>query len=195
MTARALEIDGHTTHEFSGRWETAAGDVTRYRLEVIATDVADVVRSAGGWLFDRARSGWDVNVLVARPSDVRALRILGVHTGPLETTAQSAATWPRAQAIAVAADAFNADARVREIVASALERGLTEVTLWGDAWPAELHRRAGEVRHHLSAAARAFKSHAVAAARLPSDPIGGSERFRSGSQWCRTYETDLVPVG
>lgn len=35
-----------------------------YRLDVIATDVADVVRSAGGWLYDRVGAGWEVNVLV-----------------------------------------------------------------------------------------------------------------------------------
>jgi len=30
----------------------------RYRLDVVAADVADVVRFAGGWLFDRAMAGW-----------------------------------------------------------------------------------------------------------------------------------------
>ena len=32
----------------------------RYRLDVVAAGVADVVRFAGGWLFDRAMAGWDV---------------------------------------------------------------------------------------------------------------------------------------
>jgi uncharacterized membrane protein len=30
------------------------------RHDVIASTIADVVRSAGGWLFDRAMVGWDV---------------------------------------------------------------------------------------------------------------------------------------
>jgi len=35
------------------------------------------VRSAGGWLCDRARAGWDVNVLVADGGDPQPLMILG----------------------------------------------------------------------------------------------------------------------
>ncbi|WP_343575423.1 hypothetical protein [Mycobacterium sp.] len=49
----------------------------RYRLDVVAADVADVVTFAGGWLFDRAMAGWDVTVLVADHVDERPLRILG----------------------------------------------------------------------------------------------------------------------
>ena len=36
----------------------------RYRLDVVAGSVVDVVRFAGGWLFDRAMAGWDVSVLL-----------------------------------------------------------------------------------------------------------------------------------
>src|SRR6201999_4509172 len=44
----------------------------RYRLDVVAADVADVVKFAGGWLFDRAMAGWDVTVLlVDHPENVR----------------------------------------------------------------------------------------------------------------------------
>jgi hypothetical protein len=32
---------------------------------VVAADVIDVVKFAGGWLFDRAMAGWDVTVLDA----------------------------------------------------------------------------------------------------------------------------------
>src|SRR3546814_1101974 len=35
----------------------------RYRLDVVAPTVAEVVRNAGGWLVDRAMAGWDVTVL------------------------------------------------------------------------------------------------------------------------------------
>ena len=49
----------------------------RPRLTVLAPSVVEVVRSAGGWLFDRAMAGWDVTVITSDHSDSRPLRILG----------------------------------------------------------------------------------------------------------------------
>ncbi len=40
----------------------------------------DAVRSAGGWLCDRVRAGWNVTVTVPDGADVRPLTILGVAT-------------------------------------------------------------------------------------------------------------------
>ena len=51
----------------------------RYRVDVVAADVADVVKFAGGWLFDRAMAGWDVTVLLVDHPDERPLQILGAH--------------------------------------------------------------------------------------------------------------------
>src|SRR5439155_14971420 len=56
----------------------------RYRLDVVAADVVDVVKFAGGWLFDRAMAGWDVTVLLVDHPDERPLQILGAHTIDLE---------------------------------------------------------------------------------------------------------------
>ncbi|MBV9351060.1 MAG: hypothetical protein JOZ23_05930, partial [Mycobacterium sp.] len=56
----------------------------RYRLDVVAADVIDVVKFAGGWLFDRAMAGWDVTVLVADHPDDRPLKVLGAQTLDLE---------------------------------------------------------------------------------------------------------------
>jgi hypothetical protein len=62
-----------------------------------------------------------------------------------------------------------------------LKRGLTEVTVWGKEWPAELGRQADSVQHRVSAAARAFKSHALVAADV-SDAVAPSETlFRIGT--------------
>ncbi|MBV8966622.1 MAG: hypothetical protein JO191_10650 [Mycobacteriaceae bacterium] len=168
---------------------------TRYRLDVLAASVEDVVRSAGGWLFDRAMAGWEVNLLVTEPCDTRRLRILGINTVALQPTFASTPDFPRVHAIAVAADVLAADKRLRQKVIVALDRGVTEVTLWGDDWPPAVHRRAGEVVHRLSTAARAFKSHALAGTRPPAEPANDTERFRSGSRWYPPYEPDLLPVG
>lgn len=173
---QAFDLDDRHAESSGSTW-------TRYRLDVIASSVDDLVRSAGGWLFDRSMAGWQVSLRLAEPLDARPLKILGINTvGP-------AANQPRPQAIAVSADVFNTDERVRANVVAALERGLTEVTLWGDPWPPEFHPGAQAVEHRLSAAARAFKSHAVSAS------VTGTERFRSGSRWIPPYEPDLTPIG
>jgi hypothetical protein len=172
----------------------SAGRLLRYQLDVIASDIADVVRWAGGWLCDRAMAGWDVNVLVADHRDARPLHILGVRTLP-ETEFESTETRPPTQALAVAADMFSSHAWVRQNVAVAIERGLTEVILWGDTRPAELGHRVRPVEHRLSLAARALKARALAAAGAPPDWADRTENFRSGVRWCPTVDSDLTPVG
>jgi hypothetical protein len=167
----------------------------RYRLDVVATDVADVVRFAGGWLFDRAMAGWDVTVLVADHPDDRPLQILGVQVLDLECALATAGHRPPPQTLAAAADLFDCDSRVREGVVQALDQGATEVTLWGQTWPAELDDTVGLVEHRLSAAAHAFKSQALAAAGISPAGIGAIERFRSRVMTSPSVEADLVPSG
>jgi hypothetical protein len=167
----------------------------RYRLDVVATDVADVVRFAGGWLFDRAMAGWDVTVLVADHPDDRPLQILGVQVLDLECALATAGHRPPPQTLAAAADLFDCDSRVRQGVVQALDQGGTEVTLWGQTWPAELDDTVGLVEHRLSAAAQAFKSHALAAAGISPAGIGAIERFRSRVMTSPSVEADLVPSG
>ncbi|GAB7146686.1 hypothetical protein [Mycobacterium riyadhense] len=166
----------------------------RYRLDVVAPSVADVVQFAGGWLFDRAMAGWDVTVLVADPADDRPLQILGVQTLDLEDALASVSTRPRPQALAAAADLVGCDSRVRRGVLGALNHGVTEVTLWGQTWPAELDDSVGQVAHQLSMAARTFKAQAMAAAALPQTSIGLTEIFRSGLMACPSVAADLVPA-
>jgi hypothetical protein len=169
----------------------------RYRLDVVAADVVDVVRFAGGWLYDRAMAGWDVTVLLTdladRPDD-RPLQILGVQVLDLEDALASVGTRPRPQALAAAADLFGCDPRVRQGVLQALDHGVTEVTLWGETWPAELDDSVGLVQHRLSMAAQMFKGQALAAAAVPQSLIGHIEIFRSGLLTCPSVAADLVPA-
>jgi hypothetical protein len=153
---------------------------TRYRLDVIAQTVQDVVKSAGGWLFDHRMAGWDVTVAVCEGGDFRPLQILGVDA--LELNSGSWQERPSPQCLAVAADLFHRNERVRHGVFQALEHGLPEVTVWGEPWPEELHRSIGQVRHRLSNAARVFKSHALAAAHEPGVvSVGDAETFQCGN--------------
>ncbi len=169
----------------------------RYRLDVVASGVVDVVRFAGGWLFDRAMAGWDVTVLLtdlADHPDERPLQILGAQTLDLEDALASVETRPRPQALAAAADLLGCDPRVRRGVLQALDHGVTEVTLWGESWPAELDDSVGLVQHRLSMAAQTFKAQALAAAASPASSIGLTETFRSGLMACQSVAADLVPT-
>ncbi|MUL83359.1 MULTISPECIES: hypothetical protein [unclassified Mycolicibacterium] len=165
----------------------------RYRLDVVAPCVVDAVRFAGGWLVDRVMAGWDVTVLIGADEDVRPLAILGVETIDLESVLESWEDRPHPQTVAVAADLFNTDERVRRGVLGALEQGYTEVTLWGDGCPADLS--VDPVHHELSAAARAFKAQALAAVNHPeAHGVGNTEAFRCGTMTSRSVPADLIPA-
>jgi hypothetical protein len=162
----------------------------RYRLDVVASSVVDVVRFAGGWLFDRSMAGWDVTVLLtdlADHPDLRPLQIIGARTLDLEGALASVELRPRPQALAAAADLVGCDSRVRQGVLQALDHGVTEVTLWGDG-------SVGRVQHRLSRAAQMFKGKALAATAIPEYAIDHTENFRSGLLACPSVAADLVPA-
>jgi hypothetical protein len=165
------------------RLPAGAGRILRYQLDVIASTTEDVLQSAGGWLCDRARAGWDVNVLVADCADPRPLAIVGATALDLDegflAIVRSAS---RVGALAVSARLLATDVRVREEIVRVLKRGLTEVIVWGKQWPAELGRQADPVPHRVSPAARAFKSHALIAADISTDSVSPTETlFRVGT--------------
>ncbi|PRC46591.1 hypothetical protein C6A85_89305, partial [Mycobacterium sp. ITM-2017-0098] len=73
-----------------------------YDLTVIAQDVDSVVASAGGWLCDRMRAGWQVTARVPAAHDAQALRILGVRAEPVESVLD---TLRGLSSVAIAVDA------------------------------------------------------------------------------------------
>jgi hypothetical protein len=140
-------------------------DSDRYRLHVVATNIADLVTSIGGLIFDRAMAGWDVTVVVDGDSsgaiDDRPIRILGARVA---TTAAPDCTGSpsRPQMLAVATDVFVANEPVRRLALAARKGNATNVLLWGRRHPPNLNCRFIAVRHRPSAAAHAFKTHALA---------------------------------
>ena len=165
----------------------------RYRLDVVAPTVLDAVKFAGGWVCDRVMAGWDVTVLVGDHDDVRPLEILGAEVLDLESVMASWEDRPHPQTVAVAADLFARDSRVLQHVRNALDQGTTEVTLWGEQLPEELDHSVDAVQHHLSAAARAFKAQALAAANDPdASAVGHTETFRCGMM--ASIAADLIPA-
>lgn len=167
---------------------------TVYRLDVVASSPADVVCSVGGWLFDRVRAGWEVSVLLPRQCDTRPLQILGMQASELDSQLPAASAGCVAHGLAVSADMFASDVRIRREVLKALDRWMTEVTLWHDDWPLAVGYRTTTVQHVLSGAARAFKRHALIAAGI-AGPVGPTETLRSDMKACLPVDSELIPVG
>lgn len=157
----------------AARATQANADGLRYRLDVVAASAVDVVQSAGGWLYDRAMAGWEVTVLLPQGRDTRALRILGVRASDLEPSL--GALGASSTSLAVSADAFTADARVRDAVLESLDNRLTEVALWGDGWPLGVQRATTRAQHLLSGAARMFKGYALAAEGISDATVAPTE--------------------
>lgn len=160
---------------------------------MVAPTMVEAVQSAGGWLFDTAMAGWDVLVLTADPCDARALRILGTRAADLDAALTSPVHGPRPHALAVEADLYHSDHRVRRLVLKSLDDGLTEVRFWGERWPTDSDNEPGSVHHRLSVAARAFKAHALQAADAAADSIGVTEIFHNGEMLPQPPRTpDLI---
>ncbi len=170
------------------------GAALRYRLDVVAASPADVVYSVGGWLYDRVRAGWEVNVLLRQQSDTRPLQILGIQASELQSRIAPASAGCAARGLAVSAEMFASDARIRREVLTALDRWMTEVTLWHDDWPLVVGHRTTTVQHVLSSAARAFKRHALTAAGI-ADTVYPTETLRSDMKACLPVDSELIPVG
>jgi hypothetical protein len=170
----------------------------RKRLAVIAPSLGEVVRYAGGWLFDLVTAGWESTVLTADHADPRPLEILGGRGYDLESVLAAPPAGRCLHAIAVEANLYRSDARVRRMVYQARGEDLTELMVLGDDWlddPAGTAGTAGTagagpVRHRLSLAARAFKAEALATADIPAGAGDDVEVFRRAA----ISRADLTPV-
>jgi hypothetical protein len=160
-----------------------------FRLDVVALTVGDLVQSAGGLLFDRVAAGWDVAVGIHDGRDLEALRILGLNAQPLESAFESFTGRP-APHLAVAAEAWAFDSGVAEFASSTARSASSTLLLWGAACATGGNRRLKTVNYQPSAAARAFKAHALSAAAVVGDP-DSAESFRSNR---RSVATGLKSV-
>lgn len=161
--------------------ESDKSHISRYRLTVIAPSTADVVGSAGGWLCDRARAGWDVTVVVGDPSDARPLTILGATAiGVDGEFCDAVRAMPKGGTLAISAQVLATDERLRAQVLNIVKRGFADVIVWGENGPPHTTGREDcRVEHRLSAAARAFKARALGAADVSGDTVGPTETLFS----------------
>lgn len=170
--------DDRSSHSVT-RAQSQASAVLRHEMTVVASSVADVVASTGGWLYDRRMTGWQVNVLVSDRTGERALKILGADVGDMPGDLEAITDDPdRAATLAVAADIFAADERVRRFVSTS-DRRRAEVAMWGDI--ESLGEDVSAISYRLSVAARVFKAQALLAAGIPSEFVSATEAlFRCG---------------
>jgi hypothetical protein len=184
-----VQTEGDWAYKLGRLDMRARDDDLKFRLNVVAPTVADVVSCVGGWLFDRAMLGWEITVLIAQAhEDFRPLHILGTEPVALDSVLTGQTRLPVCDAISVAADLYFGDARVRSHVLTRLDGCRSEFTLWGGDWSTErdgnaaLSKVPAIVEHQLSRAARSFKAHAVAAAfdSCPEAVVGPTETFCDG---------------
>ncbi|OJZ70327.1 hypothetical protein BRW65_20385 [Mycobacterium paraffinicum] len=194
MVTSTLDIS-HGGRVKAARASRADRDCLRYRLDVVAASALDVVQSAGGWLYDRAMAGWQVTVLLPDGSDARSLRILGVQALDVEEYFATVGPGATRESLAVSAEAFAADARVRDQVLESLDDRMTEVALWGQApagWPLRVDRGVARAQYALSAAARRFKGHALAAAGIDCSTVYSTETLLCDLATCGRGDSGLV---
>jgi hypothetical protein len=144
---------------------------------VIAPNLGEAVRYAGGWLFDLAAAGWDGVVITAEHADPRPAHILGARAYDLRAALAGPPADRRMHAIMVEANLYSSSTRVRRMVQQVRCADLTELMLYGD-WPQSLDGTADPVRYRPSLAARAFKAQALAAAAVHADASEDIEIFR-----------------
>jgi hypothetical protein len=162
LNSPAQPSGAKSPHPLSGDSDRPQG---RYWLHVLATNVADVVTSIGGLIFDRAMAGWDVTVEVernlGREAD-RPIRILGGRAATLVARPDGAGSAPRHTCLQLQPTCSSATNRSADWCgrrATAMQP--TSCSGVGAARP--LNCRLVPVRHRPSAAAQVFKSHALAA--------------------------------
>ena len=181
MVTPTFDISEYGLRSTTPRASQAPDEGLRYRFDVLAGSAVDVVESAGGFLYDRAMAGWAVTVLLPRQAagpcfeDRRALRILGVRVVDLQSDLTSEYDGPMPHSLAVSAEVYTADARVRERLVEARGHRLTEVALWGEGWPLAMNRGMTRVQYVLSAAARVFKRQALTAAGITCETVDSTE--------------------
>ena len=188
MAASSPVTDTEVDRPDSGR--PSCGRGTKHRLVVLTGETSDTIASAGGFIFDRAAAGWDVDVYLPNDIDDRPFRILGVRPCALK---RGVDTESKPDCILVAGSLYEQDEATRRLFREAAQTNQTEVALWGSDWPRELKPGMGVVEHRLSLAALAFKAEAMKAVDLRA-PCAPTEVFYSGSHRVAIAAPLLAPA-
>lgn len=149
----------------------------RYRLDVIASSVAEAVHGVGGWMCDHAGQGWDVNVLVPAADAVQPLKILGAGLDNWDSLLRADRPAQRPRILAVSQDILAHQPQLRRRIRGLTRLFSTELVLRGPSENAAVCSRYTRVGYQPSQLACALKGHALAAADL-TGPVNPTETLR-----------------
>ncbi|WP_068186822.1 hypothetical protein [Mycobacterium sp. UM_CSW] len=137
------------------------------QIYLLADNIGDVVRFAGGWTFDQVCAGFRVAILAKKTGNSQAARILGAQILELREALDNCDERPIA--VVVASDLFVTDTNVAKHVRKVIAERTAVVATWGSPGR-PFARHAIPVQHRLSTAANLFKRQAFAAAGLSAAP-------------------------
>lgn len=167
----------------------------RHHLMVLGAGESEVICAAGGLIYDWSQRGWDVTVHLPAPCENRSFRILGAKATPLTVPDCLCSDPRRPNAIIVSSLLCRQNWPVRHYFMEATLRNYAATAILGNDWPDGLGNEAGEVKHQLSPAARAFKRQAMIAAELVAAPLESVETFRGSVQRFRSHTSgDVTPA-
>lgn len=155
----------------------------------------DIVATAGGWICDRAMSGWEVTVATRdeseNPEPLKMLGACGIGLGSADLERRG--PWPHA--LAISPVLYESAEEVQSGVRRALRQGTPTITLLGTkTWPDGLENEMRLVQHPVSGGARRFKACALSALSSQRDAYE-PEVFLSGELNTYTpWSHDLMPV-
>ncbi|WP_459968625.1 hypothetical protein [Mycobacterium sp. MUNTM1] len=148
-----------------------------YHVHAIATCAHDVVVGIGGWLFDHARQGWKVSVMLSEPVQSSALNILGISAREIDY-----ASWPSAENVNVvvaSTELYERDQALRRHIGKASRDLHTTVWLWDPNGRRVAPHESKALRYTLGNAARVFKTQAMVSAELATERVATHETLYS----------------
>ena len=160
-------------------------------MVAVAATIEDVVKFAGGLIYDRVATGWDVAVHAQDASGEQSLRVLGAsrlkRLSALTATRDGDPGWP--DTVVVEAAFYERDPSVRRYVKQVrLNNALAQVVFCGVAVEKAKPGRDGALSYQLSAAANAFKLRALSC--LDTSP---EVAFPSAEIFCATSPAGTNP--
>lgn len=144
------------------------------RVALVGESVFDVVRHAGGWIYDQTALGCHATVIAADDSNATSLAVLGARFAALEEARrQINGPWPHV--LLIASSLYRCDRAVSAAVDEIGRRRFTTVFFFGTDVSTGTNTPIERVVYELSSATMAFKKCALR--MCDADPPSTLELF------------------
>jgi hypothetical protein len=147
-----------------------------YVSVVVGPSADDVVATAGGYMYDYARAGWDIIAACDDAVQSNALLVLGVTPVDLNAVLKRDPVpemdrWSSARTL-------NTHRAILGVLRGVSRDPLLDVQVFRSIPPRSGGAASGHMHHRLSTAARAFKQHALRSSQEPVPIVNPTETFR-----------------